>query len=82
MTTDHERQEAVREVARILHGRLLPTLDAEHVAGLAVDALHAIDWRHVPRPPGIPTAARSGDPPNTEWRKAREQLTRPEGDQQ
>ena len=61
MTTDHERAEAVRTVAAVLHGRLAPTLDADHVAALAVDALHAAGWRPIPRPQPI-TAPGRRDP--------------------
>lgn len=61
MTADRDRAEAVRAVAHVLHGRLAPTLDAGHVAGLVLDALHEIGWRHVPRPPAITAHGKPGD---------------------
>lgn len=61
MTADRDRAEAVRAVAHLLRARLVATLDAEHVAGLVLDALHEIGWRHVPRPPAITAQGKPGD---------------------
>ena len=53
MTDERDRQDAIRALTPILTPRLLATLDPEHVAGLALDALHDLGWRHVPRPQPI-----------------------------
>lgn len=65
-------------LARHLTGRLAAHVDPQIVATACVALLRGHGWRPIPRPPQI-TEAR-GDPPNTAWRTAREQLTRPEGD--
>lgn len=47
---DRRREEAVAAVAHLLAGRLLPGMDAEHVARQALGLLHDQGWRYVPRP--------------------------------
>lgn len=65
MTADVEaqraRDRAITNIARLLAGRLVPTLDAALVAGHVLDELHALGWRHVPRPKPI-TAQGRKDP--------------------
>mgnify|MGYP001140155565 CR=1 FL=1 len=56
--SDRHRQEAVAEVARLLRGRLLPGMDPDLIAGHAVDAMHGLGWRHVPRSDRIPDQGR------------------------
>jgi hypothetical protein len=65
MTADVEaqraRDRAVTAIARLLAGRLLPGMDAAHIAAQVVDGMHADGWRHVPRPQPI-TAQGRKDP--------------------
>lgn len=54
MTDERVRHEAHRATTRILTGRLAPTLDPDHVAGLVLDALHDAGLRLVLHQPPIP----------------------------
>lgn len=55
---DRHREAAVAAVARLLTGRLLPGMDAEHIAGQALDLLHGQGWRYIPRSDRIPDQGR------------------------
>jgi hypothetical protein len=76
LATQRATTEAVAELARRLR---YPTGGPEQEAREFVAWLHDHDWRHIPRPLPIVTG-HPGDPPSAEFRRAREQLTRPEGD--
>lgn len=67
-----EDVQAAGVLARHLTGRLAAGIDPQIVAAALVGLLREHGWRPIPRPPQI-TEAR-GDPPNGEWRKARQAL--------
>lgn len=59
---DRHRERAVADLARLLHGRLLPGMDAGHIARQALDLLcEDHDYRRVPRSPRIPDQSGQGD---------------------
>lgn len=80
---DVQRARAADAITHLLAGRLLPGMDAAHIAAQALDIAHEHGARFVTRPTGIPeqghrdpaTAHRGAD-------RVREALglTRPEGD--
>lgn len=68
---DRERERAVADLARLLAGRLLPGMDADHIARQALDLLcEDHDYRRVPRSPRIPDQGRKD--PRTAVRGAEE----------
>lgn len=72
-----EVDRAVTWWSRYLEGRLLPGLDAEHVARHGVEAMLEHHWRVIPPPPDWRT--RRDQPPadpssNPEWREARQRM--------
>lgn len=59
---DRHRERAVADLARLLAGRLLPGMDAEHIARQSLDLLcDDHDYRRVPRSPRIPDQSGQGD---------------------
>lgn len=68
---DRHHERAVAAVAHLLRGRLLPGMDADHIARQALDLLHDDhDYRRVPRSPRIPDQGRKD--PRTAIRGAEE----------
>lgn len=79
--SDLDRDDAATAdaIAQHLTGRLAAGIDPALVAGHLIELIRKQGWRQV-RPPEQDTARRPGDPPNTEWRQARRNLARTEGD--
>jgi hypothetical protein len=65
---------AAQELARRLRPWVAGMADLDSFAVRFVEDMHGQGWRPIPKPPPLATG-RPGDPPNTEWRQARQALT-------
>lgn len=77
-TLDTYGERAARELARRLEHIVPPTLLADPYAFAVrfVQDLITEHWRYVPPPVPIQQQIGRADPPNEEWRRAKEALTR------
>ena len=76
MTGHHDqaaaREAAVRDVARLLEPHIADSV-RNGVAARIIGRLHALGWRHIPRPEPITRPVRAV-PPNEDFKRARARL--------